>query len=51
MDGLVPLIVMVEAILFCFEMQGVVLDWSRTPDPELILDDVEDFVDGKSERS
>jgi len=50
MDGLVPLTV-VGAVLFCFGMRGIVLDKSRTPDPELVLDGVEDFVDGEPEWS
>jgi len=32
-------------------MREVVLDGSRMPDPELILDGVEDFVDGEPEWS
>ena len=32
-------------------MRGVVLDGSQTPDPELILNGVEDFIDGEPEQS
>ena len=51
MDGLVPFIVMVEAVFFCFRMRRVVLDGSRLPDPGLILDGVEDLIEGEPERS
>ena len=51
MDGLMPLTVVVGASLFCSGMRGVMLDGSRTPDSGLILDDVEDYVDGDPERS
>ena len=51
MDGLVPFTVVIRAILFCSGIRGIVLDGSRTPDSGLILDGVEDFVDGELERS
>ena len=43
--------IMLGAILFCSRKRGVVLDGSQMPDPGLILDGVEDFVDGEPERS
>ena len=49
MDDLVPLSFLVEVVLFCSGMRGVILDRSWTPDPGLVLDVVEDFVDGESE--
>jgi len=51
MDGLIPLTVMIRAILFCSDMRGVVLDRSQTPNPGLILNGVEDFIDGEAEQS
>jgi len=51
MDSLVSLTIVIRAILFCSRTRGVVLDGSRMPDPGLILDDVENFVDGEPERS
>ena len=45
------LAVMVGAVLFCSEMCGVVLDGSWMPDPGLVLDGVEDFIDGEHEWS
>jgi len=47
MDGLVPLIVMVGAGLFCSEKSGAILDESWMPDLWLVLDGVEDFIDGE----
>jgi len=51
MSDLVLLTIVVKAILFCSGMRGAVLDGSQTPDSGLILDGVEDFVDGEPERS
>ena len=43
--------VMIGVALFCLKMRGVVLDGSHTPNPGLVLDGVEDLVEGESERS
>jgi len=50
-DGLVPLTVMVGTILFCSEKYKIVLDWSRVPDLWLVLDGIEDLIDGEPKRS
>ena len=42
MDGFVPLAVMKGTILFYSGKCGVVLDQSRTPDPRLVLDGVDE---------
>ena len=49
MDGLVPLTVMVGAVLFCSGKGEIILDGTR--DPGLVLDGVEDFIDGELEQS
>jgi len=51
MDGLAPLTVIVGAVLSCYGKLGIILDRSRTPDSGLIFNGVENFVDGKPERS
>ena len=51
MDGLVPLIVMVETVLFCSGKCRILPDWSRIPDPQLVLDGIENLVDEEPERS
>ena len=49
MDGSVPLAVMEGTILFCSGKFEVVMDRSRTSDPQLVLDSVEDLVNRKHE--
>jgi len=51
MDGLVPLIVVVRALLFCSGIREVILVRSRMPGPEVVLDGIKDFVDGEPEQS
>ena len=51
MDGLVPLTVMLRIIFFLSRQCGDVLDWPRTFNPWLILDGIEDFIDGEPQRS
>jgi len=51
MDDLVSLTIMVGTIFFCSEKCGIVPDWSWTPNPWLVFDGVEDFIDGESQRS
>ena len=51
MGDLMCLTIMVGVALFCLKMRGVVLDGSQTPNPGLVLDGVEDLVDGEPERS
>ena len=51
MDGLVPFTVMVRPVLFCSEKCRIIPDWSRTSDPRLVLDAIEDLVDGETKRS
>ena len=45
-----PLPVVKGTVLFCSRECRVVLDRSRANDSKLVLDGVEDFVDGKYER-
>ena len=49
MDGLVPLIIVVGAVLFCSGMRRVVLHGSRMPNLGLFLDSVEDFINEEPE--
>ena len=51
MDGLMLLAIMVRAVLFCSGMRGVIMDGSRMPDPQLVLDGVEDLFDGEPQLS
>jgi len=46
-DGLVSLSIIVGAVLFYSKMQWVVLYGTQKPDLWLVLDGVEDLVDGK----
>ena len=50
-DGLVPFAVGVRTILFCSRKCRIVSDWSRASDPPLVLDGIEDLVNGEPERS
>jgi len=50
MDGAVSLVVMKGAILFYPRERGVILDRSRMPDSRLLLDGIEDLIDGEPER-
>ena len=50
MNGVVPLTVIVGAILFCSEKCRAILDGSWMPDLGLVLDGVEDFIDGEIEQ-
>ena len=50
MDGSVPLTIVEGTILFCSRECGIVLDRSWMLDPRLVLDGVEDLVDGEPER-
>ena len=43
--------VMVRAVLFCSENCRIILDWSWVSDSRLVLDGIEDLVDGEPERS
>ena len=47
MDGLVPLTVMVRIIFFHSVEHRIILDWLWAPYPWLVLDGVEDFIDGE----
>ena len=51
MDGLVPFTVMIRTIFFRSEKYGVVLDWLWALNPRLVLDGVEDFIDGEHRRN
>jgi len=46
MDGLVPLTIVVGVVLLYSGMQGVGLDGFRMSDSGLILDGIENFIDG-----
>ena len=46
-----PLTVIVRIVFFHSENCGVVLDWLQALYPQLVQDDVEDFVDGEPQRS
>ena len=50
-DGLVPLTVIVRTVFFHSEKCKVVLDWLRALYPRLVLDGVENFVDGEPQQS
>jgi len=50
-DSLVPLTVVVRTTLFYSEKCRFVSDWSRASDPRLVLDGVEDLVDGEPKQS
>jgi len=50
MDSLVSFPIVIGAILFCSGKRRVVLDRSRTPDPGLVLNGIEDFVDEEPEQ-
>jgi len=50
-DGLIPFTVMAGSVSFFSGKCRIVLNWSWTPDPCLVLDSIEDFVDGEPERS
>ena len=50
-NDLVSLTVMIRAIFFCSEKRGIVSNWSQTPDSRLVLDGIEDLVDGESQQS
>ena len=50
MDSSVPLAVVKGTILFYSRECEVVLDQSWTPEPRLILNGIEDLVDGELER-
>jgi len=50
-DGLVPLTVMVIGIFFCSEKHGIVPNWSLASNSLLVLDGIEDLVDGEPQRS
>ena len=46
-DDLMSFGFVVGAMFFRPGKQGIVLDWSRTSDPWLVLDGVEDLIDQK----
>ena len=51
MDAHVSLAAVVGEALFYFGMRGVILDGSRMLDSLLVLDGVEDLVDGETQYS
>jgi len=51
MDDFVSFAVMIGAIYVCSRKYGIVLDWSQTPNPRLVLDGVEYLVDRESQWS
>ena len=51
MDGLVPLTIMIKTVFFRFKEYKVVSDQLRALYPRLVLDDIENFVVGKHQRS
>jgi len=50
-DGIVSFTVLVRTILFYSEKCRIIPNWSRAPNPRLVLDGIEDLVDGEPERS
>jgi len=51
MDGIVPFTVMIRIILFYFGKCRIVSDLSRASDLLMVLDGIEDLIDGELERS
>jgi len=49
-DGLVSLAFVVGAVFFGLGERRIVLEWSQAPDPSLIFDSAEDFVDRELHR-
>ena len=46
-DDLVSLTIMAGAIYFCSRKREIIQDWSRTPNPQLVVVGVEYLVDGE----
>jgi len=51
MDNLVPFAVVVGIVFIRPKKREIVLDWSRTSTPGLVLDGVKDLVDRELQRS
>ena len=51
MDYLVAFIIVIRKILFCSGECRVVLDWPQASHPLLVLDGIEDFINGEPQQS